>query len=110
MRRNMRVKRTLAVFFGAALWASAQLPDFTPPTPLIGAAMRNDTDEVKRLLDSGANPNDGRFFGGGTPIFYALMQHNRPMVESMIAKGADVRVTDGLGSTTLMWAAYNEAA
>jgi hypothetical protein len=106
----MKVKRTLAVFFGASLWACAQFPDFTPPTPLIGAAMRNDTDEVKRLLDSGANPNEGRFFGGGTPIFYALMQRNRAMVEAMIGKGADVRATDGLGSTTLMWAAYDEAS
>src|SRR5881392_3055154 len=98
----MRTKRTLAVFFGTALWACAQFPDFTPPTPLIGAAMRNDTEEVKRLLNSGANPNEGRFVGGGTPIFFALMQRNRAMVEAMIAKGADVKATDGAGSTTLM--------
>jgi hypothetical protein len=106
----MKLNRTLAVFFGAALWASAQLPDFTPPTPLIGAAMRNDTQEVVRLLESGADPNEGRFFGGGTPIFYALMQRNRAMAEAMIAKGADVRATDAAGDTTLMWAAYDEAA
>src|SRR5436190_22002767 len=104
----MKVKRTLAVFFGAALWAFAQFPDFTPPTPLIGAAMRNDTEEVKRLLDSGADPNEGRFFAGATPIFYALMQRNRAMTEALIAKGADVRATDKLGDTTLMWAAYSE--
>src|SRR4051812_17670920 len=106
----MKVKRTLAIFFGAALWASAQLPDFTPPTPLIGAAMRNDTAEVKRLLNGGADPNEGRFVGGGTPIFFALMQRNHEMAKAMIAKGADVKETDGLGSTTLMWAAYDEAA
>src|SRR5436853_637014 len=106
----MRLNCTLAVFFAAALWAPAQIPDFTPPTPLIGAAMRNDTAEVKRLLDEGANPNEGRFVGGGTPIFFALMQRNRAMVEAMIAKGADVRATDASGSTTLMWAAYDEAA
>src|SRR3954468_20676157 len=106
----MRLNRTLALFFGAALWACAQFPDFTPPTPLIGAAMRNDTEEVKRLLNSGANPNEGRFVGGGTPIFFALMQRNRAMAEAIIAKGADVRATDGSGSTTLMWAAYDEAA
>ena len=106
----MKFQRTLVVFFGAALWASAQLPDFTPPTALIGAVMRNDTEEVKRLMDAGASPNEGRFIGGGTPIFYALMHHNRAMVEAMIAKGADVTATDGMGDTTLMWAAYDEAA
>jgi hypothetical protein len=106
----MKINRTLVLLFGAAFWGSAQIPDFTPPTPLIGAAMRNDAAEVKRLLDSGANPNEGRFVGGGTPIFYALMHHNRDIVEAMIAKGADVKATDGAGDTTLMWAAYDEAA
>src|SRR5437763_12593479 len=106
----MRTKRTLAVFFGAALWACAQFPDFTPPTPLIGAAMRNDTQEVQRLLNSGADANEGRFVGGGTLLFFALMQHNRAMAEAMIAKGADVHATDASGSTTLMWAAYDETA
>src|SRR3982750_2689061 len=104
----MKMNRTLVLFFGAALWASAQLPDFTPPTPLIGAALRNDTAEVKRLLNAGANPNEGRFVGGGTPIFFALMQHNREMAEAMIAKGADVKAIDASGSTTLMWAVHDD--
>jgi hypothetical protein len=106
----MRLNRTLALFFGVAVWACAQIPDFTPPTPLIGAAMRDDTKEVKRLLGAGANPNEGRFIGGGTPIFFAILQRNRAMMDAMIAKGADVKATDATGSTTLMWAAYDEAA
>lgn len=106
----MKLNRTLPVFFGAALWACAQVPDFTPPTPLIGAAMRNDLAAVTRLLNEGANPNEGRFIGGGTPIFFALMQHNRAMVEAMIAKGADVKATDASGATTLMWAAHDDSA
>lgn len=48
--------------------------------------------------------------GGGTPVFFAVMQRNRAMMEAMIAKGADFKATDGSGSTTLMWAAYDEAA
>jgi len=106
----MKSNRCLAIFFGVAALACAQFPDFTPPTPLIGAALRNDTAEVKRLLNAGANPNEGRFVGGGTPIFFALMQHNREMAEAMIGKGADVKATDASGSTTLMWAVHDDAA
>src|SRR5436309_1415470 len=106
----MKFNRSLALFIGAALSAVAQIPDFTPPTPLIGAAMRNDTEEVKRLLNGGANPNEGRFIAGATPILLALMQHNRAMAEAMIANGADVTATDASGSTTLMWAVHDDAA
>ena len=56
--------------------------------------MRDDTKEVKRLLDAGASPNEGRFVGGGTPIFFAILQRNRAMLDAMIAKGADVKATD----------------
>ena len=71
--------------------------------------MRDDTGEVKRLLEGGANPNEGRFLGA-TPLLLALMRHNAAMAEAMMARGADVQVTDGFGATTLMWAAYDERA
>jgi len=103
----MTLTRTLALFWAAAFSAYAQFPDFTPPTPLIGAAMRNDVQAVKRLLESGADPNEGRFLGA-PPVILALMRRNPQMAEAMIAKGADVFATDGSGATTLMWAAYDE--
>jgi hypothetical protein len=71
--------------------------------------MKDNVKEVKRLLDAGADPNEGRFLGA-PPITVALMRHNREMAEAMIAKGADVMATDGSGATTLMWAAYDETA
>jgi hypothetical protein len=71
--------------------------------------MRNDVQEVKRLLEAGADPNEGRFLGA-PPIFLALMRHNREMAGAMMARGADVTATDGSGATTLMWAAYDEHA
>lgn len=92
----------------AGLGLYAQIPDFTPPTPLFGAALRNDTAQVKRLLASGANPNEGRFIGF-TPVFFPIVNQNLEMLRVMVDKGADVRATDGAGSTTLMWAASNEA-
>jgi hypothetical protein len=100
---------TLFAFLATALSLPAQIPDFTPPTPLIGALLRNDTAEAKRLLAAGANPNEGRFFGSPA-IFFPLKHHNTELVEAMIASGADVTATDGGGSTTLMWAAYEAPA
>jgi hypothetical protein len=105
----MTLTRTLGIFFASAFWACAQFPDFTPPTPLIGAAMRNDVQEVNRLLQAGANPNEGRFMGASA-LTISIMRHNYDMARVMIARGADVMATDGSGATTLMWAAYDEQA
>src|SRR4051812_12676142 len=104
----MTLKRMLPVLFVTAVSAVAQIPDFTPPTPLIGAALTNNTDAVRKILDGGANPNEGRFIGGRTPIFFAMMHKNRAMADAMIAKGADINATDESGSTPLMWAANDE--
>jgi len=94
---------------GAALSLHAQTPDFTPPNPLFGALLKNDSATAKRLLAEGANPNEGRFLG--TPaLFLALVHYNPEVVEAMIAKGADVKATDAGGTTTLMMAAYHESA
>jgi hypothetical protein len=105
----MKICRILLAALGITVCLPAQIPDFTPPTPLFKAVMRNDAAEVKRLLAAGANPNEAQFFGAA-PIFWALMQYNTEMVRAMIEKGADVKVTDRGGATTLMWAAGNEQA
>lgn len=95
-----------ALFAGWSAMAQP-IPDFTPTTPLFAAASRNDTAEVKRLLAAGASPNEGRYVGM-TPVFFAVLRNNMEMLRSMVDRGADVRATDGAGSTTLMWAAANE--
>jgi hypothetical protein len=104
------MKRLLPVVIATALSAVAQMPNFTPPTPLIGAAMTNNTEAVRKLLAAGANPDEARFIGGRTPIFFAAMHGNRDMTEALMAKGADINATDDSGSTPLMWIAANEVA
>src|SRR5207237_1064076 len=97
---------TLAAMVAVAS-LSAQTPDFTPPTPLFGAVLRNDVAETKKILANGANANEGRFLGAPA-IFVALMQHNDALTQALIEGGADVKLTDGAGSSTLMWAAMSE--
>jgi hypothetical protein len=97
----------VTIALGATLCLSAQPPDFTPPTPLFGAAMKNDTAQVKQLLAQGANPNEGRFLGF-TPVFFPVMYQNLEMLRAMTNGGADIQARDRLGSTTLMWAASSE--
>jgi hypothetical protein len=82
-------------------------PDLTPPTPLIGAIMRNDDVEAKRLLVGGADPNEGRLLGG-SPLLLAIMQGQSETARALIDQGADVKATDGRGATALMWAAGSE--
>jgi hypothetical protein len=86
---------------------SAQVPDFTPQTPLIGALLHSDAAQAQRLLDEGADPNEGRFTGM-PPILLAIIRQDLALVRSMAAHGADLTVRDRSGSTALMWAAFSE--
>jgi len=98
---------SIALFASLSLTAQA-LPDFTPPSPLFAAASRNNTAEVKRLLDAGAKPDEVRFIGF-TPIFFSVLFENADMFRIMMDRGADIRAVDGSGSSLLMWAAANES-
>src|SRR5690349_11707316 len=103
----MQVRNLLFATFSAAALLSAQLPDFTPPTTLLVAVLRGDAAEAKRLLASGADPNEGRFLGASA-VTLALMRHDTGIARVMIEKGADVKALDAAGSSTLMWAATSE--
>src|SRR5262245_24885573 len=107
MSKTLRIAVLSAALFQCEL-VRAQGPDFTPPTPLLGAAMRNDAAEVQRLLSAGANPNEGQLVGLG-PIFFAIGHQNIEMLRMLVKSGANVGATDRVGSTTLMWAAFNES-
>lgn len=102
--------RILALVFSAcalSATANAQVPDFTPKTPLIGALLHNDIAEAKRLLARGDDPNEAGFVGM-PPVVLAIVRQDLDLVRLMIAKGADLNARDRSGSTALMWAAFNE--
>ena len=74
----VRVTLTATV---AALCLTAQIPDFTPPTPLFGAISRSDAAEVKRLLAAGANPNEAHFIGAEVKPADGTVVHRKPCTE-----------------------------
>ena len=86
----------------------AQIPDFTPQTPLIGALLHNDAAEAARLLRQGADPNEGRF-AGLPPVILAAARQEVELVRLMAAKGADLKVRDRSGATVLMWGVFSDS-
>src|SRR5262245_37266448 len=103
---RMKMGCALILILALAVLLPAQIPDFTPPTPLLGALLHNDTAQAKQLLAAGADPNEARF-QGFPPVFLAVMHQNLDLLRAMVEKGADVGARDMTGSTTLMWAAFN---
>lgn len=103
----MRIVAMMLTACALTVTLSAQVPDFTPKTPLIGALLHNDVAEAKRLLARGADPNENGFVGM-PPLVLAILRQDLDLVRTMVAKGADLNTRDRSGSTALMWAAFNE--
>ena len=103
----MKILTTMVMVCALSATAGAQVPDFTPETPLIGALLYNDRSTARQLLEAGADPNEGRFFGM-PPVLLAIQRQDLELVRLLKAKGADFTVRDRSGSTALMWAAFSE--
>jgi hypothetical protein len=88
----------LVLALGFAMIAGTPVPDFTPPAPLFGAVLDNNTTEAKRVLAQGADPNQGRRIGSPAIFFQAKVEN-----------GADVQARDISDSTALLWEAFTEA-
>ncbi len=71
---------------------------------LIAAAGRGDTDEVKRLIDSGADPNAGDARGRSALLHSVIAGHDGA-ARALLRRGAHVETADADGKTALMWAA-----
>ena len=94
MRKLAMVISLLALSTGAR----AQITDFTPPTPLLGALIHNDVALAQKLLESGANPNEGRL-AGLPPLFLAIARQNLPLLRLMVQRGVDLTARDRSGSS-----------
>ncbi len=72
-------------------------------TPLLHAVHRNQLDNVRMLLDAGANPNVASR-SGMTPLMMAAGYGNQPMVSVLLRGGARADVRDDDGAVALDYA------
>jgi ankyrin repeat protein len=73
---------------------------FTSAEPLNDAAKEGNLDEVKRLIEEGANI-EVRDSSRSTPLYNALDQGNKDVMKFLILKGANVNVNCTEGYTPL---------
>jgi ankyrin repeat protein len=73
---------------------------------LTSAVLRQELEEAKDLLQSGADIDEKGNFGN-TALMVAAECNLMPMVELLLGKGADINATNQYGMTALMWAVGN---
>jgi TPR repeat protein len=73
--------------------------------PLLTAARDGDADEVRRLLEQGADA-DARDMAGNPALAYAAVRGHREVARSLLEGGADTDATGDRGWTPLLFAAY----
>jgi ankyrin repeat protein len=74
-------------------------------TDIIDAAQRGDTAAVGALLERNPKALDRGDAQGMTALHWAAVQDHPPVVELLLARGADAAVRDSRGTTALMLAA-----
>lgn len=78
----------------------------TPPSPsieyMIDAIEQDEEEQVKHLLEMGADVNATEPSNGNTPLIWASINRHTEIVAILLEKGADVNATDDNGDTALM--------
>jgi hypothetical protein len=89
----------------AALEAKGRVP-YRAPGPserLIGACLRGEEAEAKRLLDEGCSASAARE-SGYTALMAAAFSQSHPVIALLLARGADVKARADDGKTALHYA------
>jgi ankyrin repeat protein len=74
-------------------------------TPLHKAAIRGDVEEVRRLLELGAEVNLD--YGGWTPLEYAAIHGHETVARLLLEKGANPNLKSGYGYRPLYLAVFH---
>ncbi len=83
-------------------WAAADA-EFSLDERLLAAARAGAVDEIKRLIEFGADPNVTDA-AGRSALLLGAIDGRHDAVETLLRRGARVNTTDGEGRTALMWA------
>lgn len=81
--------------------------DIEGTTPLINAALENDVEEIKILLENGADINEADL-DGSTPLHLAVYYSSYDAAEFLLQEGADPNTVDQYDSTPLMDAVFSD--
>ncbi len=77
-------------------------PAMTNISPLHWAALENRPNEVRSLLESGADPNAReQLYGDETPLHWAAIADSSAAVRLLLAGGASIDAQDDVGETAL---------
>ncbi len=85
--------------------ASPNLPSAAGDTPLMSAARSGSLGAVRALLDKHADVNAAEPVDGQTALLWALSEQHLPVVQALVAAGANVQQASKAGFTPLMMAA-----
>ena len=83
-------------------WAAADA-EFSLDERLLAAARAGATDEIKALIEFGADPN-ATDAAGRPALLLGAIDGRHESVETLLRLGARVEAADGDGNTALMWA------
>ena len=79
--------------------------DLEGETPLHSAAYSGHSEDIKTLLEAGADPN-ARDNKGNTPLHWAVFGGHAEAVTALLEPGVDLNARDSDGATPLKSAAY----
>jgi ankyrin repeat protein len=90
---------------GIPVYIDPDQTGLTPAIALLAAAQKGKLDEVKAILDKDPSLAKTRGENDRTPLHAAVEINNVPMIELLVAKGADVNAKTKIGNTPLHFAA-----
>ena len=73
-----------------------------PPSLLAGAARGGQIAEIRRLVQSGSNLNEGSGVNNWPPVMHAVHKHQREAVKTLLELGADPnQFASGMNAITM---------